>query len=121
MAYESKDTGYLVVIALLAAGFLWLIFGNSASRIGVANGTNTNDGVQDGDLKCELQDRNGRTITITGRGPEFERMCRQQNQPVNWYGYQYYPLYYYQWYRPWGWKEWHGGGGGGGGTGGTGM
>lgn len=119
MAYESKDTGYLVVIGLLVVGGLWLAYENNSKRIGVSNGTNTDDGIKDGDLKCELRDNYGRLITITGRGPEFERLCRQQS-PVSWYGYQYYPLYYYTWYRPWGWRSSPSGGHGSGTGGGTG-
>lgn len=88
----------------------------SSSRM---SGTRSGDN-QDGDLKCELRGADGRLITITGRGPEFEKLCRQQN-PVNLYGYQYYPLYYYTWYNPWGWRRYPSGGPGsmtGGGTGG---
>lgn len=123
MAYEGKDTGYIVVIALLAAGLLWMTFGNKNGVAGTkyAGGTSSDDATEDGTLKCELRGNDGRMITITGKGPEFERLCRSQNQPVTWYGYQYYPIYTYQWYRPWGWRRWHGGGGGGGATGGTGM
>lgn len=117
MAYEKKDTGYLVVISVLVLGLLYLAFGNKGTSVA---GRTADEPYNDGDIKCELTGANGRTITITGSGPEFERMCRQQNYPLNLYGYQWYPLYYYTWYRPWGWRRWPSGGHGSGTGGGTG-
>lgn len=115
MAHEAKDTSYLIVIGVLAIALLWAFFGNgkSGSRTG-------SDNYNDGDIKCQLQDANGRTITITGSGPEFERMCRQQN--VNLYNTYWTPVYYYRWWNPWGWRRHHhsGGSGGDGGSGGSG-
>lgn len=117
---KGQESIFVIVVLLIVIGYL--LFGKPATdAAGISGGTKrlTDDGDNnDGDLKCELQSRDGRTITITGRGPEFERLCRQQNQPVYLYGYTWYPTYYYQWYRPWGWRRW---GHGGGGTGGTGM
>lgn len=112
MAYETKDTAYLIVIAIIVIAFLLTVNSKSTDTgFRVING----DSYNDGDIKCELQDNTGRTITITGSGPEFERMCRQRN--INLYNTYWTPLYYYTWYRPWGWRR-HGGhhGGNNGGT-----
>lgn len=111
-------TVVVVYLLLIAFGQAKNPFGRTANLPAGARVADGSEAYKDGDLKCELRGADGRTITITGSGPEFERLCRQQNQPVTLYGYQYYPLYYYRWYPVWGWRRHHGGSGG---TGGTGM
>lgn len=120
----------LILVGVVIAFYVLLIalgqaknpFSSTASRIG-------DDGAQEGDLRCDLKRADGSTITITGRGPEFEKLCRQTN-PINLYGYQWYPLYYYYWWPNWGWRtigrqpsggHGSGTGGGTGGGGGTGT
>lgn len=113
----------ILILAVVVIAFYALLIATgqaknpfSSSRV---SGSRTGDDNQDGDLKCDLRGNDGRLITITGRGPEFEKLCRQQS-PVMWYGYQYYPLYYYTWYYPWGWRRNPPGGHGSGAGGGTG-
>lgn len=121
-----------IVAVILIAFYAILIWTGQAknpfSKDAKTGGREGDTGNRDGDLKCELRGSNGQIITITGRGPEFERMCRQQT-PVNLWGYQWYPLYYYYWWPNWGWtigRQPSGGhgsgtGGGTGGGGGTGT
>lgn len=66
----------------------------------------TSDTYKDGDLRCDLRDAYGRTITITGSGPEFENLCRQ-TIPTYYY---YYPYTYWIWTGGrWGHHGGHGG------------
>lgn len=54
----------------------------------------------DTEVKCELRDAYGKTITITGHSDDaqFQNMCKQQpNQPVYVYG---YPYYFLRWWKP---------------------
>lgn len=119
----------LVVIIVVIYGIL-IATGRAKNPFSSYGGREGDTRNQDGDLKCELRGSNGQIITITGRGPEFESLCRQNS--VNLWGYQWYPLYYYYWYPSWGWRRHSGGrhpsgghgsgtGGGTGGGGGTGT
>lgn len=115
----TNKTGYIIVILILVGLSLWLWFKNSNDNKRMADALlksanpdakmeNTDN--QDGDIKCELRDSYGRMITITGRGAEFEKLCLERgNQQQYLYGYYWWPINYYTWYRPWGWRHWSGG------------
>lgn len=74
----------LFVLAVIVILILWFM-PEKGSGILISEDSN--------EVKCELKDSNGRTITITGSSddPQFERLCQQQqNQQVYVYGYPYY-------------------------------
>lgn len=144
-----KNAGFIIVILALSAFVIYLYAtkNNAQKRLSdaLANASDkpaetpavAESDNQDGDIKCELMDAYGRRITIIGRGPEFERLCLERRNQQQWlYGYYWWPVNYYTWYNPWGWRSWGGGwhhgrhpvgghrsgtGGGTGGGGGTGT
>lgn len=76
----------LFVVALIVIAYMY--FSKNPPNINMPSTVASDDD----DVKCELRDAYGRTVTITGNAsdPQFQRMCQSQtNQPVYVYGYPY--------------------------------
>lgn len=83
----------LFLVSLVVIAYMY--FGNKPLNI---SGDNNSD-PSDDEVKCELKDAYGRTVTITGKAndPQFVSLCqRQQNQQVYVYGYPYYFVRYWK-------------------------
>lgn len=110
----------LFVVALFVILFLVFVYkpnndNNNATLISSLDNNNDNNN----EVKCQLTDAYGRTITISGNSndPQFQQMCRNSNnQPFYVYGYPYTFLRFNG-----GHHGDHGGGHGGHGGGGGGM
>lgn len=82
------------ILFVLALGTIaYMHFSGKGMNIKVTDNSPDSSGAQGGtEVKCELTDAYGRTITITGdhSDPQFKAMCQlQQNQQVYLYGYPY--------------------------------
>lgn len=101
--------GFIALVVLALVGFG--VIKNPLTRMAAGGSRQNSDGTvtTDDTVKCEYQDANGNTITITGKGDEFERLCKAKrgdqahyftgySQPYYPYRYWYYPVYGYQWY-----------------------
>lgn len=80
----------LFIVAILVIGYLLFFYkpNNSEGTTTIISATNDNNN----EVKCELRDIYGRTITITGQAndPQFQQMCQyRSNQPFYVYGYPY--------------------------------
>lgn len=78
----------LFVVALIVIAYMYF----SKTPINVNIPASDGNVPKDDNVKCELKDAYGRTVTITGKSddPQFQRMCQSQvNQPVYLYGYPY--------------------------------
>lgn len=92
----------LIGVVLIATGLVKNPFANTAriGKNGVARTANGSVAVNGNDeITCEYQDANGNVITIKGKGPEMEKMCKAHNgsEPKYFTGYSY-PYYPYRWY-----------------------
>lgn len=87
---EGLGWGFFAA-AVLVIGYL-LFFYKPKDNDGTTTIISGLDNDKDDEVKCELRDAYGRTITITGHAndPQFQQMCQYRStQPFYVYGYPY--------------------------------
>lgn len=95
-------SGLWIIIGVIVL----IVVGKNWNRI-FAPATSTITTTTSNESRCEYIDVNGNTVSITGSGAEFERLCREKKQSDRMYlnnvyytPYRYY--YGYNWYSyPW--------------------